>query len=345
MIAANFNQYENRQLIYTMHKLMYPFDDTNYIKIYSPVVFVERIEDKLNIEIKVNVIKNARIPDGFLMMDVQLPTQRVSNIRLSLDQKADDEKDPLPQSKHTPFIYKGNFTIDLNADKYFDREIVQEMVGIKLTFKEDTSYWKNMVTDSDTDILNFKKELYSQEVFTSFLYWNTIIYNGQEINVPIKEKFKNNKLVKSNSYKLNISLFKFNSPIIPHVFEVNNDLYDFFIYSRGYNLKFSNIDTGKEMLSIKSNINKKVDKYFDFDNSYDFNVENKKFVETTDNIGINMFNINSFNLSGCLLLKLNNTNIRLKINKNFYRDIPSKFSIKIDEIGKEIFEEEKFNEI
>ncbi len=331
---------------YLVQRLVCPFGDTEYIKMYSPSIYTERIEDKLKIEIKLNVIRGSLFPEGFLYMDVELPTQKITSVVLSEDWNSDEDKVQIPESRHTPYIFKGTFTIDLNADQYFDREITQEMVPMKLTFREEPSWWPSITVNSEKVKNDFRKELYEQEVNTSFLYWNTITYDGNELKIPMKEKFQNNELVWSNNYSLNISLNDFDSSIISYLLKVNNENQDnYFLYSRGYNLKFSDIRTGKEILSTKSNLNKKVEKYLTFDTNYDFDIEGNTFIETSSLNGINMFNTDSFSLSGCILLKLNNTNFRVKINKNFYNNNYQNFNVRSKIIDADNEKEFIFNEI
>lgn len=340
------NQHSQRDIIYTLNKLIDPFDNTKYIKIYSPTIYIERIEDKINVDIRLNVIKNGRYPEEFLLMDVELPTQKISNIKLISDYTDQDSKDPLPQTRHTPFIYKGLFTIDLNADQYFDREIIQEMVTMKLTFSTLKEGWRYVYVDFDETPALFEKELSTQEVYCSFLYWNTIIYNEQEISIPKKEKYRNNKLVSSECYKFNFILNDFNQSLIQNLGRVEKEKsFDNIIYSRGYSLSFLDVKTGKELFTTKSNLNKKIDNIFLFDSNYDYNIQNKSFVETTKFTGINMFNVETFNVFGYILLKVNNTNFRLKINKNLNRKTSNNFNIKTFNIGKDDEKGVTYNEI
>lgn len=344
LIVNNINN--QKKEIYLINDLIYPFGDTKYIKIYSPSIYIKRIEDKLSIEIKLNIIKNGKFPDGFLIMDVELPTQKITNVLLRADINNEEDKVNIPESKHLPYIYKGSFTIDLNSDQYFDREITQEMVTMKLTFRDDNRYWSDIIINDERDVIYFKNELYEQEVITSFLYWNTIVYNGEKLTIPKEEKFRDNKLIWSHYYYLDISFNNFYSSIISYLLKINKSESDnYFLYSRGYKLKFSDIRTGKEILSIKSNLNKKLEDYYNFDSNYDFNIENYSFIETSLINGINMFNHDSYNLSGCVLLKLNNTNFRVKINENFYRTNYDEFDIKTKNISSTKEQGMSFNEI
>lgn len=306
------------EIFYSINPLIYPFDNVNYVKIYSPTIYIEKFEEKLKIDIRVNVIKNGRIPDGFIIMDVEMPTQKISNIKLNYVE-TDTDKVFIENSKHTPFIYQGVFTIDLNSDPYFDREIINESIFLKMNFSVDNNYWHDVISCDEIHRKNFTKELESYEIISKINYSNTILYNDGIVKIPYKQIFKNGEIFSEENYNLNMSFFDFNSSILPGILKIQYDN-NISIYSRGYNLSFYDRQKNKKILEIKSNLNKKIKSSLLFDENYNYNYVLNDHILTNDLKGINFYNINNINVTGVVLLKINNINYRFKILKTFKKN-------------------------